>query len=140
MNEVPPGWTTTRLGDLGDVRLGKMLDKAKNQLITNELRQRETSNGKALALASSAVLLGDPNRVNTDLAKLQAVSAADVQRVMKKYFTDANRLVIYYLPDAAKTKTTPATSGKNNRAPGALWEQASAAAIGKGQEGGGSAK
>ncbi|HEX9425427.1 MAG TPA: pitrilysin family protein [Pyrinomonadaceae bacterium] len=85
------------------------LDKAKNQLVTNELRQRETSNGKALALGSAAVLLGDPNRVNTDLAKLQAVSAADVQRVMKKYFTPANRLVIYYLPEAAKTKT--GTSG-----------------------------
>jgi hypothetical protein len=47
--------------------------------------------------------------VNTDLAKLQAVTAADVQRVMKKYFTAANRLVIYYLPEAARTKTT--TSG-----------------------------
>jgi zinc protease len=79
------------------------LDKAKNQLVTNELRQRETSNGKALALGSSAVLLGDPNRVNTDLSKLQAVTAADVQRVMKKYFTANNRLVIYYLPEAAKT-------------------------------------
>lgn len=86
------------------------LDKAKNQLVTNELRQRETSNGKALALGSSAVLLGDPNRVNTDLAKLQAVTAADVQRVMKKYFTPANRLVIYYLPEAAKTNTTGATT------------------------------
>ena len=79
------------------------LNKAKNQLVTNELRQRETSNGKALALGSSAVLLGDPNRVNTDLAKLQAVTAADVQRVMRQYFTANNRLVIYYLPEAAKS-------------------------------------
>ena len=79
------------------------LDKAKNQLVTNELRQRETSNGKALALGSAAVLLGDPNRVNTDLGKLQAVTAADVQRVMKKYFTDANRLVIVYLPEAGES-------------------------------------
>ena len=89
------------------------LDKAKNQLITNELRERETSNGKALALASSAVLRGDPNRVNTDLAKLQAVTAADVQRVMKQYFTVANRLVIYYLPETAKTKST--TSSINDQ-------------------------
>jgi len=79
------------------------LNKAKNQLVTNELHQRETSNGKALALGQSAVLLGDPNRVNTDLARLQAVSAADVQRVMKKYLTANNRLVIYYLPEAART-------------------------------------
>jgi zinc protease len=80
------------------------LEKAKNQLITDQLRQRETSNGKALALGEAAVLLGDPNRVNTDLARLQAVTAADIQRVMKKYFTDANRLVLYYLPEASKTK------------------------------------
>ena len=78
------------------------LEKAKNQIITDQLRQRETSNGKALALGEAAVLLGDPARVNTDLARLQAVTAADVQRVMKKYFTDQNRLVIYYLPESAK--------------------------------------
>lgn len=80
------------------------LEKAKNQLITNQLRERETSNGKALALGEAAVLLGDPARVNTDLARLQAVTAADVQRVMKKYFTDANRFVLYYLPEASKPK------------------------------------
>lgn len=78
------------------------LEKAKNQIITEQLRQRETSNGKALALGEAAVLLGDPARVNTDLARLQAVTAADVQRVMKKYFTDENRMVIYYLPESAK--------------------------------------
>jgi zinc protease len=80
------------------------LEKAKNQMITNQLRQRETSNGKALALGEAAVLLGDPARVNTDLARLQAVTAADIQRVMKKYFTDTNRFVLYYLPESAKAK------------------------------------
>ena len=80
------------------------LEKAKNQLITNQLRERETSNGKALALGEAAVLLGDPARVNTDLTRLQAVTAMDVQRVMKKYFTDANRFVLYYLPEASKPK------------------------------------
>ena len=78
------------------------LEKAKNQLITNQLRQRETSNGKALVLGEAAVLLGDPARVNTDLGRLQAVTAADVQRVMKKYFADTNRMVLYYLPESSK--------------------------------------
>jgi len=50
------------------------------------------------------VLLGDPNRVNTELEKLQAVTAADVQRVAKKYFTDENRYVFYYLPESARPK------------------------------------
>ena len=78
------------------------LDKAKNQLITDQLRQQETNNGKALALGEAAVMLGDPTRINTSLARLQAVTAADVQRVMKKYFTDKNRMVLHYLPEAAK--------------------------------------
>ena len=85
------------------------LEKAKNQIITSQLRQRETNNGKANALGQAAVLLGDPNRVNTDLDKLQAVTAADVQRVAKKYFTDKNRYVFIYLPESQR----PA-SGANN--------------------------
>jgi zinc protease len=87
---------------------GAELEKAKNQIVTTQLRQLETSNGKALALGEAAVLLGDAARVNTDLARLQAVTAADIQRVMKKYFTDTNRLVLYYLPEASK----PAKEGR----------------------------
>jgi zinc protease len=81
------------------------LEKAKNQIITSELRQRETNNGKAGALGQAAVLLGDPNRVNTDLEKLQAVTAADVQRVATKYFTDKNRYVFIYLPESQRSAT-----------------------------------
>jgi zinc protease len=36
----------------------------------------------------------DPERVNTDIARLQAVTAADVRRVARKYFTPENRVVI----------------------------------------------
>jgi len=81
-----------------------MIEKAKNQFITSILRERETNEGRAQALGEAAVLLGDPKLTNTDLDRLQAVSAADVQRVMKKYFTDANRVVLYYLPEASKAK------------------------------------
>ncbi|HLE61505.1 MAG TPA: pitrilysin family protein, partial [Pyrinomonadaceae bacterium] len=90
------------------------LDKAKNQLITDQLRQRETSNGKALALGEAAVLMGDANRVNTDLSRLQAVTAANVQRVLKKYLTDDNRLVLYYLPQpvGAGLRARPSVVGQ----------------------------
>ncbi len=84
------------------------LEKAKNQIVTSDLRGRETSLGKSQALGGAAVLLGDPNRVNTELDRLQAVTAADVQRVAKKYFTDANRYVFYYLPESERPKTTTA--------------------------------
>jgi zinc protease len=82
------------------------LTKAKNQLITSVLRDRETNEGKALALGEATVLLRDPNRANTDLLRLQAVTVADVQRVMKTYFTDSNRFVLYYLPEASKKGTS----------------------------------
>jgi len=87
------------------------LEKAKLQLVTNELRERETSNGKAFALARAAVLLGDAARVNTDIDKLQAVTAADIQRVMKKYFTDSNRVVITYQAESMRPKATAGGEG-----------------------------
>jgi zinc protease len=82
------------------------LEKAKNQIVTGQLRQRETSLGKSNALGRAAVILGDPNRVNTDLDRLQGVTAADIQRVAQKYLTDNNRYVIYYLPESERPKTS----------------------------------
>jgi zinc protease len=78
------------------------LDKAVNQLVANALRERETNSGKAFAIGNAAVIVGDAKRVNTDIERLQAVTAADVQRVMKKYFSDTNRVVITYTGDAPK--------------------------------------
>jgi hypothetical protein len=65
------------------------------------------------------VLLGDANRVNTDNERLQAVTAEDVQRAMKKYFTDTNRVVIYFLP-----KNPPEGEGKMEMGAGNLSEDA----------------
>lgn len=84
------------------------LDKAKNQLVTAALQSRETNDGKATELANAAIMLRDPARVNTEIGKLQSVSIADVQRVMKKYFTETNRVVIYYLPESMR----PAAGGQ----------------------------
>jgi len=72
------------------------LAKAKNQLITRTLQEREQNDGKAIAIERAIAYEGDAAAVNTDIQKLQAVTIADVQRVMKKYFTDKNRVVIYY--------------------------------------------
>ena len=72
------------------------LEKAKNQIITGALRERETSNGKAFALGEALILQRDASVVNTGLAKLQAVTAADVQRVMKKYVGEGKAVVITY--------------------------------------------
>jgi zinc protease len=87
------------------------LEKAVNQLVASALRDRETNSGKAFAIGRAAVLVGDARRVNTDIERLQAVTAADVQRVMKKYFTDTNRVVITYTADPQKQGTAGAGAG-----------------------------
>ena len=84
------------------------LDKAKNQLVTGELHQRETNEGKASALARAAILFGDPARADSDIARIQAVSAADVQRVAQRCFTTRNRMVLRYLPESSRQKPTDA--------------------------------
>ncbi|HEV7645920.1 MAG TPA: pitrilysin family protein [Pyrinomonadaceae bacterium] len=80
----------------------KELEKAKNQLITRAYQEREQNDGKAFAIGQAIIYEGNANAVNSDIKKLQAVTIADVQRVMKKYFTDSNRVVIYYQNEEAK--------------------------------------
>ncbi|MCD9187288.1 MAG: insulinase family protein [Pyrinomonadaceae bacterium] len=80
----------------------KEMEKAKNQLIMQKLQELETNDGKAIAVEQAVAYDGDPKAVNEEIKKLQAVSAADIQRVMKKYFTDTNRVVIYYQNEGAK--------------------------------------
>jgi zinc protease len=72
------------------------LEKAQNMLVSEVLQARETALGQAFALGEAAVSFGDPERVNTDVSRLQAVTAADVERVASKYFTTENRVVIRY--------------------------------------------
>jgi zinc protease len=72
------------------------LDKAKNLLLTDALRERETNNGKAFALGQAIAIEKNADEVNRGLQQLQAVTAADVQRVLRKYVRDAKSVVIDY--------------------------------------------
>jgi zinc protease len=93
------------------------LRKAKNQILASRLGQRETNEGKAGALGAAAVLLGDPARVNTDIARLQAVTAADVRRAVRRYTAgpNAHPVVIHYLAESSRPaapSTKPASPEK----------------------------
>jgi zinc protease len=78
------------------------LNKAKTQLITSELRDRQTCTGKAELLGEATVLFGDPERANSEIELLQRVSAEDIQRVARKFIVANNRVVLEYLPEALR--------------------------------------
>ena len=78
------------------------LNKAKNQYLTSKLRELQTANGKASAIGEAAILVGNAEHVNSELAELQAVTADQVKAVLNKYIAGKKRVVIEYLP-APKT-------------------------------------
>jgi zinc protease len=84
----------------------KELEKAKNQLVSEAIRIRETNEGKGGAIQRAIAYRGDPKAVNSEIAALQAVTAADIQRVMKQYFRDNNRVVIHYNQEKKAEGTT----------------------------------
>ena len=88
------------LGELKLIQTGgvtsKELEKAKNQLIADAVRSREDNDGKAIAIERAVAYQHDPRAVNSIISKFQAVTTADVLRVMTKYFSDNNRVVIHY--------------------------------------------
>ncbi len=78
------------------------LAKAKNQLISGLIFGRQTVQEKGEAIGHSTVILGDLSLINRELAQYQKVTAADVQRVARAYFSPENRTVVYMLPEAMR--------------------------------------
>jgi zinc protease len=86
------------------------LARARTRLLAGALHQRETAEGIAGALGGAEVLLGSAQRVDTELADLLAVTAADIQRVARTYLTETNSLLIRYT--TGKTTETPLSPKK----------------------------
>ncbi|GMU20247.1 MAG: hypothetical protein AMXMBFR13_03450 [Phycisphaerae bacterium] len=75
------------------------LEKARNQALAEYVRAGETVEGRADQLGYAAVILGNPDRVNTDLARKRAVTARDVADVAKQILTEKNRVSLVIRPD-----------------------------------------
>jgi zinc protease len=88
------------------------LEKAKNRFLTGKLMERETNNGKASALGEAAVIYRDPNHINTDLAKYQAVTTTEVKDVLNKYVAGKEKVLIEYLPEAKEEAAKPEDTKK----------------------------
>ena len=75
------------------------LAKAKTATRVGTIRGRQTCEEIAGQVGDEALWANDPTRVNTDLAKLDAVTAADVQAVARKYLKPEQMSVVVVNPD-----------------------------------------
>ena len=79
------------------------LQRVKNQFARDYIIGRESNQEKALHLAHAAVLHNDITTADGEFDIFMSVSAADIQRVAKTYFTPENRLVLRIMPRGAGT-------------------------------------
>jgi zinc protease len=91
------------------------LNEAKNELLNGALRERETVDGRASAIAEAVIIDGDAAAADRRLARIRAVTPADIQRVARRWLRDEASASVRYLPEESRngahsdTIATPAS-------------------------------
>jgi predicted Zn-dependent peptidase len=80
------------------------IDKAHNSAIRQQAAAVTSTLQRAIQLGEYALFFDNPNLVNTRADNYRKITAADVQRVAKKYLTKENRSVVITMPKAAPGK------------------------------------
>ncbi len=86
------------------------LRKAKNQVQSGFTFSLENAQGLGQAIGRSWVLVGDPVAFMRDIDEIEKVSAADIQRVLKKYM-NPDLATIVVMPPRERTKPPAAPTG-----------------------------
>ncbi len=86
----------------------KELQRVRTSARRGAVGMRESVLTRAVNLADNAALYDDPNRINTNMERMLAVTAADIQRVARTYLRRDHRVVIHTLPAAEAPGTAPA--------------------------------
>jgi zinc protease len=76
------------------------LAKAKNQIIRDFVLSRQSARSLGEELGYAAVILKDPELVNTELERFLAVTPQDIQRVARRYFAPENSTLVEVHPSA----------------------------------------
>jgi len=82
------------------------LSEAKNELVAHALRERETIEDRARTLGFALIMTRDAAVADREIAEIQAVTAADIQRVARKYLTDQRSITVRYLNADAENPTS----------------------------------
>ena len=76
------------------------LQKLKNQIESRMVNSNSTIAQRATNLANYHTIYGNATLVNTHLERYMRVTREDIKRVANEYFTEDNRVVLYWLPKA----------------------------------------
>lgn len=87
------------------------MQRAKNQILFELAHDEETSRSLAEQLGYDSVILGRPRLINTEAARLLAVTPKQVQAVMKKYFQRRNLTLLEVYPGSEGQKSSSRPGG-----------------------------
>lgn len=74
------------------------MEKLRNQIESQFVNSNTTMAARANSLATYRTVLGDAGRINTEIERYMEVTREDLLAAAQKYFTEDNRVVLYYLP------------------------------------------
>ncbi len=78
------------------------MEKARSNAKRSVVSTLTSSLSRAILLGEYALFYDDPGRINTRIDRIAKVTAADVQRVARRYLTRENRTVVVTVPKAAQ--------------------------------------
>lgn len=87
------------------------MTKLRNQLINDEVRARQSSLGRAQAIAEFALYDNDATLVNTELDELLKITPEQIRDAVAKYLNTENRALLDVVP-AGKTAAPTNANGK----------------------------
>ena len=89
------------------------LAEAKTELLAQDLRQRETPDGRAFLLGRALVAENDPKAPDRRIGEIQRVTAADVQRVARRFLDDSVRVTVEYRDESQRPAGVAEDSWRN---------------------------
>jgi zinc protease len=104
---VRPGKSPDEVEGLIEEEISKMfstpvteqeLTRVRAALRRNAVQRLGSALGRAQTLADDAALYNDPNLINTEIPDEMNITPADIQRAMKKYLIQNNRVVVVTQP------------------------------------------
>jgi predicted Zn-dependent peptidase len=78
------------------------VERATRLIAASRLIELQRVDQRADALSMFETLFQDPERINSELERIQAVKAADVRAFAQRYLNDDNRVLLIYVPRSAE--------------------------------------